>query len=144
MDRYTSIILIVCITSLPAVAIAQGMCVLDPVEVDHLEGAVLFEVGDKSTTLPDVTVSMCPYAGRDFPPVGSVVSKSDGGFSIKDAAPGQYWLSFRHKALIGFSVEVHLRPRSRSRTTFLIATIRNDPNKPCGGGSVRSSPVVEV
>jgi hypothetical protein len=122
---------------------AQSICVPEALEVDRLEGAVFFEADNKSATLPDVTVSIAPYVGRDVPPIATFVSKGDGRFSIKDAAPGHYWLSFRHEALIGFSVEVHLRPRGHRRTAFLLATIRNDPNKPCGGASIRLSPIVE-
>ena len=127
----------------PGLATAQSMCVLDPVEVDQLEGAVRFEVDGESAGLPGVTVSISPDVGRDVLPVASFVTEGDGRFSIHDAAPGRYWLSFRHKALIGFSLELRVRPRSHRPTAFLIATIRNDLNRPCGGGSVQLSPVID-
>jgi hypothetical protein len=143
MGRYGAIVVIICVSAFADAAVAQSMCIPGPVVVDHLEGTVLFEASGKSATLPDVTVSISPYVEGDVSPVASSVTKGDGRFSIEDAKPGRYWLSFRHRALIGFSIELHLRPRSRRPTEFLIATLRNDPNKPCGGGSVHLSPVVE-
>ena len=47
-----------------------------------------------------------------------------------------------HKALIGFTTELRLRPRRNRTNMFLVATLRNDPNRPCGGGSVELSSVL--
>ena len=143
MGRHGMTVVIICLAVLPGVATAQDLCVLRPVEVDRVEGAVLFEGSSKSTPLPGVTVSILPIAGRDVPPLASFVTEHDGRFSVEDVTPGKYWLSFRHKTLIGFSVELHLRPRSRRPTAFVLATIRSLPNVPCGGGSTRLSPVIE-
>jgi hypothetical protein len=131
-----------CVALLPGVTFGQDMCVPDPVEVGRVEGIVLFEAGGKASPLPDVTIAISPYTGRNAPAVASSVSGSDGHFSISDIAPGRYWLSMRHKVLIGYATELRVETRNSRVTAFLIATIRNDPNKPCGGGSVQLSPVL--
>lgn len=128
---------------LSAAAFGQGICIPDPVEVERVQGTVLFEAGGTSRPLSDVTVAISPYTGSNLPPVASAVTASDGHFSISSATPGRYWLSVRHKTLIGFSAELRLRPGRNRATVFLIVTIRNDPNKPCGGGTVQLSPALD-
>jgi hypothetical protein len=127
----------------PGVSFGQGMCVPNPVEVERIEGIVLFESDGQSRPLPDVTVSVSEYTEPNAGPLVSSVSGSDGHFSISKATPGRYWLSVRHKALIGFTTELRLLPRRNRATTFLITTVRNDPNKPCGGGTIQLSSVLD-
>src|SRR5262245_40076150 len=100
MGCYACIVMMASFIGLSRLSTAQSICVPDPVEVDHLEGAVFLEVGSQSTALGDVTVSISPYVGQDVPPFASFVTKGDGRFSIENVAPGRYWLSFRHTALI--------------------------------------------
>ena len=108
MGRHGMTLVINCLAVLSGLASAQSMCIPDPVVVDHLDGAVLFEASGKSRTLPDVTVSISPLVGWDARPIASFLTKGDGRFSIEDVKPGRYGLSFRHKALIGIEIELHL------------------------------------
>ncbi len=126
----------------PAFSLAQGTCFPDPVEVDQVEGTVRFEAGLESTPISEVTVAISHYYEPDAP-VASTVSGDDGHFSISYTTPVRYWLSVRHKTLISFSIELRLLSRYSHETRFLIATIRNDPNRACGGGSIQLSPVLD-
>jgi hypothetical protein len=111
--------------------------------VEKAEGVVLFEVGGKSSPLPDAMVAILPNTGRNAQPLASTVTGSDGHFSVSYTIPGRYLLSVSHNTQNGFGFELRLRPRRNRSTAFLVATIRNDPRKPCGGDSIQLSPVLD-
>ena len=63
---------------------------------------------------------------------------ADGRFDLKMIAPGRYYLSIQHSAIIGMRVEIRVRPPKKgSRPSQDIEfVLRNDPGKVCGGGTV--------
>jgi len=123
--------------------IIRHPCVQYPIEVEKVDGVVLFETGGKTSPLPDVMVAISPYTERSAQPLASTVTRSDGHFSISYAIPGRYLLSVSDKTQNGFSFELRLRPRRTRPSDFLVATIRNDPSKPCGGDSIQLSSALD-
>src|SRR5437868_13375722 len=105
IDIRTCAAFAVSLALLPGLSFGQEMCVPAPVEMERVEGIVLFEAGGKSRPLSDVTIAISDYTGSNTPPIVSTVTASDGHFSISNTAPGRYWLSVRQQAISGFTTD---------------------------------------
>jgi hypothetical protein len=124
-------------------AVAQDVCVHQPLAVNEIRGRVYSEVNGKRAPIPDVTVEVAPY-GYKQPAATTSVTDTDGAFVLRQVPSGRYYLSVRHASVIGLSVEVRLRSKqtrhkqdTRPRTDSMLIEIvlRNDPSKYCGGAT---------
>jgi hypothetical protein len=120
-----------------AVAMAQGLCIPDPLTSTAIRGHVYFEAGGKKEALADVVMELAPY-GYDRPVVKKVVTDSKGWFEMLSVRPGRYYLSAKHEAVIGLRVEIRFKRAKRSGggDEGLEFVLRNDPSKACGGATV--------
>ena len=130
------------IAALAAVAaMAQGVCIPDPLTSNAIRGHVYFEAGDKKEAMSDTVIELASY-GYNRPVVKKVVTDSGGWFEMLGVQPGRYYLSANSKAVIGLTVEIHLKRAKNSGDVdkdfeFIL---RNDPSKVCGGGTVKLVP----
>src|SRR5262245_49644651 len=88
---------------------AQGRCIPKPLTVHAVTGRVLFEAAGVTEPLSDAIVEIAPY-GYQKPALSKVVTTFDGRFKLSTAAPGRYYLSTQHPAIIGMTVEIRIQP----------------------------------
>jgi hypothetical protein len=125
------------LATLATVAMAQGVCIPEPLTSAAIRGHVYFEVGGKKEALSDVVMELSPY-GYDRPAIRKVATDTKGWFEMLDVRPGHYYLSAKHEAVIGLRVEIRLKraKKSGAGTEGLEFVLRNDPSKACGGATV--------
>ena len=110
----------------------------NPLTSSGIRGHVYFEVGDRKEALSDIIMELAPY-GYDRPVIKKAKTNSDGWFEMQSVRPGRYYLTAKPEAVIGLTVEVHLKSDRKSSEgdggfEFIL---RNDPSKACGGATVR-------
>ncbi len=120
--------------------LAQDICIHDPLESYRIAGQVLLDVSGKRTPVSDavVEISVPDYV------VDKWVTASDGRFEIRDVKPGRYELRVLNKALIGFGVEIRLTTRASATQRYIVFVLRNDPARPCGGGTVSTAAALDT
>lgn len=121
-----------------SVIMGQDMCIPDPLTTTAIRGHVYLEVGGKKEALSDVLMELAPY-GYDRPAVKNTTTNPEGWFEMLNIRPGRYYLTAKHKAVIGLRLEVRVKPpkkhgRADEGFEFIL---RNDPAKACGGATVR-------
>ncbi len=116
---------------------AQGMCIPDPLTSSAIRGHVYFEVDGKRKALSDVVIELSPY-GYDRPVVKKAATDFEGSFEMPNVRPGHYYLTAKHAAVIGITVEIHLKRAKNSDEgeRGIEFVLRNDPSKACGGATV--------
>lgn len=120
---------------------AQGICIPKPLTVYAVKGRILFEAAGKAEPLGDATVEISAY-GYQKPVLAKMTTPADGRFDLSMVAPGRYYLSTEHPAIIGMRVEIWLQPSKKAIQTVqdIEFVLRNDPGRSCGGGTVSLVP----
>ena len=114
---------------------ANGQCIPDPLTVGNVRGRVYFETDKGKQPLEGVSVQLSRY-GYKRPALAKVVTDRAGSFDIPAVARGVYSLAISHPAVIGITVEIHVK-KMRTNRSEIEAVLRNDSSRECGGATVK-------